>query len=78
MGNRQSQEEKEQKVGVGITLKDIRLEKKLTLKQVSKAANVHVNTLRRIEEDKSDCRYGVVERIVAVLGYEIELMKVED
>ncbi len=62
---------------IGNILKVIRKERKLTLKELGRRADVHANTVNRIEKGQHGATFGAVERIALALGYELELMEIQ-
>tara|TARA_R100001443_G_scaffold87502_1_gene93984 strand:+ start:453 stop:662 length:210 start_codon:yes stop_codon:yes gene_type:complete len=58
-------------------IKAIRLSKQLPMQHVAMAAFIHVNTLQRYESGVSTMSIEAIERVLAVLGYEMEVFPVE-
>jgi len=58
-------------------LKEIRLSKNLTQKQLSKITNVHVNTILRIEKGKINVSFLTLEKILESLEHEIEIHSID-
>lgn len=56
----------------GKIVRDIREERGISQRALADLAQVNRSSLRRIEEGKTDGQMETVERILGVLGYELE------
>ena len=59
----------------GKIFRDVRIEQGLSQRQLSELAQVHRNVLRRLERNGGTASIEVIERVAAVLGYELDLMQ---
>lgn len=63
-------------VSVATLIRDIRWECNLTQRELAKIVGVHINTISRLENTKnSTVSLKTFEKIVDVLGYELDLIK---
>jgi len=63
-------------VSVATLIRDIRRECNLTQRELAKIVGVHINTITRLENTKnSTVSLKTFEKIVDVLGYELDLIK---
>lgn len=63
-------------VSVATLIRDIRRECNLTQRELAKIVGVHINTISRLESTKnSTVSLKTFEKIVDVLGYELDLIK---
>ena len=63
-------------VSVATLIRDIRRECNLTQRELAKIVGVHINTISRLENTKnSTVSLKTFEKIVDVLGYELDLIK---
>ena len=63
-------------VSVATLIRDIRRECNLTQRELAKIVGVHINTIFRLENTKnSTVSLKTFEKIVDVLGYELDLIK---
>ena len=62
----------------GAQVRQIRRELGLSQRELADRAGVAYNTIYRCESGRHSIGFAIVERIVAELGYEIDMIKVED
>lgn len=58
---------------IAVECKDIRLTKGLSLLHVATLAGVHENSLQRFEAGNSSLNIDAIERVLELLGYEIDI-----
>tara|TARA_S200002703_G_scaffold110850_1_gene96442 strand:- start:622 stop:870 length:249 start_codon:yes stop_codon:yes gene_type:complete len=60
----------------GDVMRELRIERGLTLMDVAQAAKVDIETIRRIELGISMGQFSYVERIFKVLDHEVEIVPI--
>jgi transcriptional regulator with XRE-family HTH domain len=60
----------------GDVMRELRIERGLTLMDVAEAAKVDIETIRRIELGISMGQFSYVERIFKVLDHEVEIVPI--
>jgi ribosome-binding protein aMBF1 (putative translation factor) len=68
---------KEHLTNWGELVRDIREEQGLSQRELSSLAGVNRNALRRLEKDESPGAIDVLERLVHILGYELDLYGIQ-
>ena len=62
-------------IDMGMKLKMLRTERRLTAKDVSEQAGIAQNTLSRIESGRFDTGIGLLTKVATVLDARIELVR---
>jgi transcriptional regulator with XRE-family HTH domain len=58
----------------GDLIRDLRAEQRISQRQLSRLAQVNRSTLRRIEQGTARGEIAVLERLLSMLGYELEVL----
>lgn len=60
---------------IGNALKEARLSKGLSLRELEKLSGIDNSNISKIEQGKCDARFSTLNKLTSVMGYDITLVK---
>ncbi len=61
----------------GQVMRELRMERGLTLQDVAEAADINMETIRRIERGVSSGQFNYVEKIFQILDHDVEIVPID-